>query len=71
MVLRHEAERLGIRPDTTEIATAVKVLPAFGGEKGFDLARYTDFTDHALAPMGFSEGANRGVRGRPNHSLSR
>ena len=55
MVLRHEAERLGIRPDTTEIANAVKALPAFGGEKGFDLARYTDFTDHALGPMGFSE----------------
>ena len=55
MVLRHEAERLGIQPDTTEIANAVKALPAFGGEKGFDLARYTNFTDHALAPMGFSE----------------
>jgi len=55
MVLRHEAEQLGIRPDTTEIANAVKALPAFGGEHGFDLARYTDFADHALAPMGFSE----------------
>jgi parvulin-like peptidyl-prolyl isomerase len=55
MVLRHEAGQLGIRPDTTEIANAVKALPAFGGERGFDLARYTDFTDHALAPMGFSE----------------
>jgi hypothetical protein len=55
MVLRHEAGQLGIRPDTTEIAHAVKALPAFGGEHGFDLARYTDFTDRALAPMGFSE----------------
>jgi peptidyl-prolyl cis-trans isomerase D len=55
MVLRHEAERMGIRPDTTEIANAVKALPAFNGEHGFDLARYTDLTDHALAPMGFSE----------------
>jgi hypothetical protein len=55
LVLRHEAERLGIRPDTTEIANAVKALPAFGGENGFDLTRYTDFTDRALAPMGFSE----------------
>ena len=55
MVLRHEADRLGIRPDTTEIASAVKALPAFGGEHGFDLARYTAFTDHALGPMGFSE----------------
>ena len=40
---------------TTEIANAVKALPAFDGEHGFDLARYTDFADHALAPMGFSE----------------
>ena len=32
LVLRHEAERLGIRPDTTEIANAVKALPAFGGD---------------------------------------
>ena len=55
LVLRHEAERLGIRPDTTEIANAVKALPAFAGEHGFDLTRYTDFTDRALAPMGFSE----------------
>lgn len=55
LVLRHEAERLGIRPDTTEIANAVKALPAFAGEHGFDLTRYTEFTDRALAPMGFSE----------------
>jgi hypothetical protein len=55
MVLRHEAEQLGIKPTTAEIANAVKLLPAFGGESGFDLARYTDFADRALAPMGFSE----------------
>ena len=55
MVLRHEAEQLGIQPTTAEIADAVKALPTFGGEKGFDLARYTEFVDRALAPMGFSE----------------
>ena len=55
MVLRHEVEALGIEPTTTEIAKAVKALPAFHSEDGFDLPRYTDFADHALAPMGFSE----------------
>ena len=55
MVLRHETEALGLEPTTTEIANGVKALPVFQTENGFDLARYTDFTDHALAPMGFSE----------------
>ena len=55
MVLRHEANALGINPTTAEIAEAVKKLPAFQGTDGFDLAKYTDFADHALAPMGFSE----------------
>ena len=32
---------------------AVKALPAFQTETGFDLTRYTDFADRALAPMGF------------------
>ena len=55
MVLRHEAKQLGIEPTTAEIAQAVKALPAFNSEKGFDLAAYSNFADHALAPMGFSE----------------
>ena len=55
MVLRHEAEQMGIQPGTTEIADGVKALPAFHGENGFDISRYTNFADHALAPMGFSE----------------
>ncbi|MBA3962002.1 MAG: SurA N-terminal domain-containing protein [Chthoniobacterales bacterium] len=55
MVLRHEADALGIQPTTTEIADLVKTLPAFQGENGFDVAKYTDFADHALSPMGFSE----------------
>src|SRR5712691_5839751 len=55
MVLRHESEQLGIKPTTAEIANAVKALPAFQGTSGFDLAKYTDFADRGLAPMGFSE----------------
>ena len=56
IVLRHEAEQMGIKPTTSEIADAIKALPAFQGEGGsFDATRYTNFVDQALAPMGFSE----------------
>ncbi len=55
MVLRHEADLLGIEPTTAEIADYVKTMPVFQGADGFDLKKYTDFADHALAPMGFSE----------------
>src|SRR6266705_2549569 len=55
LVLRHEANRLGVRTTAPEIAEVVKTLPAFRGENGFDLNKYTNFTDHELAPMGFSE----------------
>jgi hypothetical protein len=55
MVLRHEAQQMGVRPDTGEIAKVIKGLPAFHGKDGFDVARYTNFVDQGLAPMGFSE----------------
>ncbi|MEO5719048.1 MAG: SurA N-terminal domain-containing protein [Chthoniobacterales bacterium] len=55
MILRHEAQQLGIKPTTSEIAEEIKALPAFHGENGFDVSRYTTFVDQALAPMGFSE----------------
>ena len=55
MVLRHEAQRMGIKPSTSEIADSIRTLPAFQGENGFDVSRYTNFVDQALAPMGFSE----------------
>jgi len=55
MVLRHEAQRMGIKLSTSEIADSIRALPAFQGENGFDSSRYTTFVDQALAPMGFSE----------------
>ncbi|MDQ3198349.1 MAG: peptidyl-prolyl cis-trans isomerase [Verrucomicrobiota bacterium] len=55
LVLRHESDALGIEPTTSEIASEVKKLPAFQGEKGFDITRYTELTDQVLAPNGFSE----------------
>ena len=36
LVLRHEADRLGIRPSTSEVADRVRNLPAFNGNGGFD-----------------------------------
>jgi hypothetical protein len=55
LVLRHEAARLGIRPTYSEIAQVVRTLPAFQGESGFDLKKFTDFVQNALAPMGLAE----------------
>ncbi|HEU5246115.1 MAG TPA: peptidylprolyl isomerase [Candidatus Udaeobacter sp.] len=55
LVLRHEAARLGVRPDASEIAGVVRTLPAFQGDSGFDMKKFTDFTQNALAPMGLAE----------------
>ena len=55
IILRHEAERLGIRPAAQDIAKVVKGLAAFRGEKGFDINRYNQFTQGALPAMGFAE----------------
>jgi hypothetical protein len=56
LVLRHEAERLGIRPSTSEIADAVRKLPAFqGGESGFDINKFNDLVQNALPPLGLTE----------------
>ena len=38
IVLRHEAERLGIEPAGSEIVEAVKKFPALQGASGFDAA---------------------------------
>src|SRR5437879_5100551 len=56
MILRHEAEALGIRPTTTEIAAVVTKIRAFRGDAGsFDLKKYNDIVQNALGPLGFSE----------------
>jgi peptidyl-prolyl cis-trans isomerase D len=55
VVLRHEAARLGIRPGYSEIAEVVRTLPAFQGESGFDMKKFSDFVQNALAPMGLAE----------------
>ncbi|HEY4257980.1 MAG TPA: SurA N-terminal domain-containing protein [Candidatus Udaeobacter sp.] len=55
LVLRHEAERLGLRPDGSEIADVVRKLPAFQSESGFDMTKFSDFVRNALGPMGLGE----------------
>jgi hypothetical protein len=55
LVLRHEAERLGIRPNSTEVANVVRTLPVFQGESGFDIHKFSDFVQNALAPNGLAE----------------
>jgi peptidyl-prolyl cis-trans isomerase D len=55
LVLRHEAARLGLRPGSSEIADVVRGLPAFQGESGFDMKKFSDFVQNALAPNGLAE----------------
>jgi peptidyl-prolyl cis-trans isomerase D len=55
LVLRHEAARLGIRPSSSEVAEVVRALPVFQGESGFDLHKFSDFVQNALAPSGLAE----------------
>jgi peptidyl-prolyl cis-trans isomerase D len=55
LVLRHEAERLGLRPDAAEIADVVRKLPVFQGESGFDMNKFSDFVRVGLGPMGLGE----------------
>lgn len=56
MILQHEAEALGIRPTTAEIAAVVTKMRAFRDDTGnFDLKRYNDIVQNSLGSLGFSE----------------
>src|SRR4029453_2849010 len=55
LVLRHEAARLGVRPCSSGGAEVVRALPVFQGESGFDLHKFSDFVQNALAPNGLAE----------------
>ena len=55
IVLRHEAERLGIQPGQSEIVDVVRNMPAFRGTYGFDPAKYEDVVQNVLGPNGFNE----------------
>jgi hypothetical protein len=55
LVLRHEADRLGLRPSASEIADVVRKLPAFQGDSGFDINKFNNLVQNGLAPLGLSE----------------
>ena len=55
LVLDHEARDLGIRPSSKEVVAFVKTLLPFQGTNGFDPAKYTEFTQNRLPPLGFTD----------------
>src|SRR6266513_1446594 len=55
IVLRHDADRLGLRPSASEIADVVRRLPAFQGDSGFDINKFNDLVQNGLAPLGLAE----------------
>ncbi|MBV9007955.1 MAG: SurA N-terminal domain-containing protein, partial [Verrucomicrobia bacterium] len=55
IIIRHEADKLGVHPTPAEIADALKKLPAFHGKDGFDMQKYNDAVQNFLGPRGFSE----------------
>ena len=55
IVLRHEAERLGIQPSDSEIVEAVKNFPELRGASGFDAAKYDQVEQSILPSLGFTD----------------
>jgi hypothetical protein len=55
MILRREAEQLGLEPTAAERLDFVRNLRAFRGASGFDLKKYTEFTQEVLGPIGFTD----------------
>ncbi len=55
LILRHEADALGLRPTAAAAAAAVSNLPAFRSDAGFDMKRYSAAVQNYLGPRGFSE----------------
>ncbi len=52
VVLRHEAEQLGIRPTDAEVEETIKALPPFQTNGVYDSYKYTQFVTNALNPRG-------------------
>ncbi|MGI9087441.1 MAG: peptidyl-prolyl cis-trans isomerase [Chthoniobacterales bacterium] len=55
LILRHEADRLGIAPSSQQIATVVKAMRPFRGANGFEIEKYNEFTQNVLPTLGFSD----------------
>ncbi len=55
LVLRHEAESLGIDPSDDEVVTAIQALPVFQTNGTYDSAKYAVFSQQAMGPRGASQ----------------
>lgn len=56
LILRRETERLGIEPTMAQRAEFVRNLHVFQGpSSGFDVGKYTEFTQEFLTPNGFTD----------------
>ncbi len=55
IILRHEAERLGIKPSTQEVTDFVRTLRPFRNASGFDPKKFDEFCQTVLPSMGFDE----------------
>ena len=55
LILRHEADRLGIRPTSEEVVEFVRTLRPFRNDTAFDINKYNEFTQTALPALGFTE----------------
>ena len=63
VILRHEADRLGIKPTSGEITDFVRTLRPFRNATGFDAKKYDEFTQTVLPAMGFGEAEIEEVAG--------
>ena len=54
LVLRQEAEKLGVTTTDDEVADGIKALPVFQTQGQFDSAKYNQIVQVALTPRGFT-----------------
>lgn len=55
MVLRHEADGLGIQPTDDDVFAAVQLLPAFQTNGVYDSSKFVNFTQNMLNARGLTE----------------
>src|SRR5881392_4225065 len=51
LVVRHEAERLGLSPSTAEVADAVRKFFVFKQKTAYEINKFNDLVQNALAPL--------------------
>lgn len=54
LILRHEADQLGIVATDDEVIAAIQQLPLFQTNGAYDSNKYNEFVQKSLAPKGFS-----------------